>query len=341
MRFLLSLLILTGCPAEPPAEVKAPESTCELTPENLAGRVFVRQTEEEGKGWVDDAFARLKFSDEGGVTKARYSVRSLNSVYGYTCKPAKGDKKADLLCLQDEPNLIEFCRSLTANTGGCTADQLASVLGEPAATPDMVKAVDQVAGEVKKLSPDALKQFNTMYNSPNVQLRGLLKVKIKATKDECRLTIADLYETFSEGKRREMENYVGQGARFVQTKKEFLFEHCTDTANLVATADPESRPAPGEGQTEWAKGSTAIFRYVGPDAGKTEAGCSYTMDTWLNFEAVGTAVPVQTDTKGKPDWSFSRGLTEPGRAVAHIVRYKACGGAPEKISVSCAPVKVQ
>jgi len=66
------------------------------------------------------------------------------------------------------------------------------------------------------------------------------------------------------------------------------------------------------------------------------------MDTFFAYEPIGTQVPVQTDDKGRLNWSFTRGLSTKGKhQVAHIYRYKSCGGgAPERVGVSCTAVQV-
>jgi len=329
-------LACTGSDSPPPPAAPA----CDLTVDNLAGRTFIRQIpKDQGDGFDPDKLARMRFVQDGDSLKVKYNVRSLASVYDYTCKKVD-TKKLD--CLQDKPDLHEFCLALWANVGDCTADQMAAVTGYPADDPDIKKAVDSVAATVKKLKPAELDKTKAAYNSPNVQLRGVLHLSVKATDDECRLSVSDLYQNFQYGKEHENENIVGMGARFVETKNDYVFEDCKDMANLVATPDATSRPKPGETQLEWAPNSTVTFRYVGDASAKPENGCTYTMDTWFDAEPRGTAVPVSADGNGRLDWSFPVAISGDGRKVGTLYRYKACGGqTPQLIDVSCQQVKVE
>lgn len=208
----------------------------------------------------------------------------------------------------------------------------------------MKAAVDRVSGEIGKQSDaDKAKTKAAYGDNENVQLRGILHVRIKATEDECRLSVDDMFQNFSHGSSREMENYVGRGARFSKTDSRYVFEDCRDVnSSLVAIADPKASPKPGETQLDWSKGDNVTFRYVGADAKTEEPGCAYTMDAFFDYEPVMTASPVKAGDDGKLYWGFTRSPSKAGRVVAHMYRYKTCGGAaPALINVSCAAIKAE
>jgi hypothetical protein len=345
-RMLPLALLLASCGGEGAgdvtAETKPAEATCDLSIATLPEKTFVWTKKDDAGAWKEDPLGRIRFSKEGDALKAKYTVASLASVYTYTCTSKDDD---ELECKQDSPDLLEYCRALWANVGDCTADQMAAVLGEPAVTEDMTKAVDTVKGQLKKMKPDELDKMKRAYNSPNVQLRGLLEIKVKNKADDCRLGVSDLYETFTDGSRRKLENLVGMGARFAQTEKEFLFEDCRDVASsLIAVPETDPWGKPGQTQIEgWAAGAdTAHVRYVGEAHQKADKACTYSMDTFYAGEPIGKAVPVtETDSHGLK-WTFDAPIRQTGTRAVTMVRYKACnGGQPEKIDVTCTPVKAK
>ena len=333
----LSLIALVGCTDgdKPPEEANKPEG-CVMTREDLIGKTFVRRVEEKGPGKFDeDNFGRLKVYKDGDKVKAAYSVRSLTGVYAYSCAE---DEKGGYLCKQDEVDLLEFCRALWANTGNCTAAQLAQVTGIPETEARIGEAVTKTMEGMAKLKPDQIEKTKLAYNNPNVQLRGWIKLRppkspVKA--DGCYVNIHDYYETFSQGARREVDNLVGQG-KFQQSEKDFVWEDCRDVnTNLVAMAT-EKVAKPGETETELPAGSRATFRYVGPDATATD--CTYTFDAYANFERIQRGVPLENGKNPQ----FEQVLSNKGRTVYHLIRYKACEGKdPVVATTSCAAVDIK
>lgn len=330
--------VLTACEEPPPPPPPAP--SCDLTLDTLAGKTFVQTKKGDAGGYEADKLARMRFVQNGDALQVKYTVHSLTSVYDYTCTPKSGE----LTCMQDSPDLVEFCRSLWANTGSCKEDTLAQVTGVDAASPDVKAAVERVNGELAKQSDaDKAKTKAAYGDNENVQLRGVLHVRVKATDDECRLSVDDMFQNFSHGSSREMENYVGRGARFAKTDTQYVFDDCRDVnSSLVASADPKAMPKPGQSQLDWSKGDNVTFRYVGADASTEDPGCAYTMDAYFDYEPVMTGAPVKPGDDGKPYWGFTRSPSKAGRTVAHLVRYKSCGGAaPTLINVSCAAIKAE
>lgn len=334
----VSLIALVGCDGggEKPVEEEKKAEGCVMSREELLGKTFVRRVEEKAPGKFDeDNFGRLKLYKEGDAVKAKYSVRSLTGVYTYSCSE---DDKGGYLCKQDEVDLLEFCRALWANTGDCTAGQLAAVTAIPETEARIGEAVTKTKEGIAKLKPDQVEKLKLAYNNPNVQLRGWIKVRppknpVKA--DGCYVNIHDYYETFSQGARREVDNLVGQG-KFQQTEKDFVWEDCRDVNTNLVAMSTERAAKPGETETELAAGARATFRYVAADA--TANDCTYTFDAYANFERVQRAVPVENGKNPQ----FEQVLTNKGRTVYHLVRYKACQGAdPVLATVSCAAVDVK
>lgn len=333
----LVLSWMLGCEdaAPPPAEEAAP--SCDLTVDNLVGPSFVYTKKDASGKWAPENKARLTFVQDASGLKAKYSVHSLTSVYSYSCSKKKA---TELECWQDKPDLVEFCRALWANTGSCAADTLAQVTQVAADDADLKAAVERVNAEIKKLPAADAEDLKTRYGSnESMQLRGLIRVRVKAAEEECRLSVDDMFQNFSHGQARELENLVGRGARFVKTDQKMVFEDCRDVNHfLVASDKAEAKPGPGEMyQDGWSSGASVHFKYVGPDAGKTEAGCTYSQDAWLDYLPVQQAAPVEGGQFG-----FNRSVTGAGWHAAHLYRYKACnGGAPELIDVSCTGIKAE
>lgn len=329
------LLALTGCELlQPPAPEPEPEAECTLSAKTLPGKSFVRlERSKDGAGWEEDIWARARFSSEGGKLKMRYNARSLVEMYDYTCDKGKGGA---LLCKADNPDLQQWCRTLWANKGSCSAAELADLTG--ASVEEAKKTVAATMPELEKLDGQAKKANQVAYSSPSNQLRGLMHIKFN--KDECRLTVRDTYQTMTNGALSELENVVGN-ARFVETDKELLFEKCRDDASLVALTAPDAAAKQGETKVQWGKGETIPFKYAGADLAKAEAGCTYTMDSWAVYEPDQRGVAVEPAADGTLSWAFSKSFDSAGKKLVHLVRHKACGGGqPEKVDVTCAMVEI-
>jgi len=353
VRALVLSLVLVGCSSKP--EQKAPpkdaapaEPACEMNLDNLAGRTFVHVTKNsDTKAWDEDIMARARFYTDSGVTKVRYNTRALADMYTYTCAKSADGTKLD--CKEDDPRIPDYCRALIANAKEevpqdqaadkfCTVDEIVKLTG--VSPEDAAKGAKTIKDELKKLPKKEFADMKKVYNSPNNQLRGVLHVKVKAK--DCNLVVEDQYETIAFGVVREMQNVVGS-AYFRETKNDYVFEHCKDDKNLIALAKPGTFGKPGETKREWAPGETVPFRFVGPEIQKPESGCTYTMDSWMNYEPVTKDAAVGTDSSGRLDWSFTYLFQKANpRNIAHLYRYKTCGSEPKKlVSVSCTGVKVQ
>lgn len=332
---LLSLLVACGQPEAPKEEAPAAPA-CSLGFDTLGGKTFVRQVKDPAtKDYKDDPLARMQFFKEGDALKVKYTVRSLADVYTYTCVQTE----SDITCFEDNPKAGDWCRTLIANDKECTAEEVAKLTG--LSLEDAKKGTDEVLAEVEKLkkkSPKELEDMKQVFNQPNNQLRGVLHAKVWA--EDCRLTVNDRYQTMTFGQLREMENVVGAG-RFVESNKTYVFEHCKDNSNVVALSAPGASAKPGETTVDWGVGQSIPFAYVGPET-KAEAGCSYSMDTFAEYEPKGTNIVVAPDEKGNLNYNFQATFSTPGPHVVHMYRYKACnGGAPERIGVHCQVVRTK
>ena len=337
----LTLTLLVSCGAPPPPEKPAEEAapTCDLTLDNLDGKVFVHQEKgEDGKTWQDDILARAKFYKDGDKLKAKYNTRSATDMYTYTCVKTTDGNQLD--CWEDDPNAADYCRSLIANKGdgGCTVDEIKTLTGLPQEKAEA--GYKEVMAELKKLPAKEVEDMKKIFNSPNNQLRGIFHVKVGKGGD-CRLTVTDNYETYSFGQRREMGNVVGAG-RFVPSDKDLVFEHCAESENLVALSAPDAWAKPGESVKSWKAGQPIPFRYVGEQEQKPQSGCTYTMDTWSQYSPLTKGAPVETDEKGRLKWTLTETYPKAGKFVVHMYRYKTCnGGAPELLPVSCQGFRVE
>jgi hypothetical protein len=334
---LLALTVLGACTnkrAEEEAKKKAEaeaKPACDLTPETLPEKAFIREID-GANGKEDDLLARARFFKDGDTLKVKYNARALTDMYTFSCAP----EKDGLICLEDAPRLGDFCRSLIANGKECTAAEVAAVTG--ASVEEAQKEVDKVLEEVKKLPEKELADMKLMFNQPNNQLRGVIHVKIKTEK--CRINISDRYQTMTFGQVREMENIVGTSA-FNRTDKELVFEHCKESKSLVALSAPGAAAKPGESVIDWGVGAAVPFRYVGEITAKAEAGCTYTQDTFVQYEPVQKGAPV-ADEGGKLAWGFDHAFSKAGKYVVTVYRDKSCGGAaPERVDVLCQAVRIK
>lgn len=328
---LLNVLSLLGCgePEPPPAP---PPAECTLTLDSLAGKTFVRQERAaDGKEWKEDTWARARFYKTGDTLKVKYNTRALVEMYDYTCKKGKGE----LLCLADAPDLQQWCQTLIANKGTCSAADLADLTGVP--VDQAMKAQQDLSAKVAKMKPEELAKMKIAFANPNNQLRGVLHVRLN--KDDCRITMQDTFQTMTEGKVREVENFVGT-SRFVESDADLVFENCKDHASFVALKAPDAVAKPGETKLDWKVGETVPFAYVGEALTKAEPDCTYTMDSYVVYAPTQKAVAV-APADGKLDWRFSQAFTDPGKKVVHLYRYKACAGAESQLQdVTCAMVNV-
>lgn len=329
---LLNVLGLIGC-GEPPPPPEPEPAACTLTFDGLDGKTFIRQERTpDGNGWKEDLWARARFYKDGDKVKVKYNTRALVEMYDYTCTKGKGE----LLCLADNPDLQQWCQTLIANKGSCSAADLADLTGVP--VDQAIKAHDDLMAKVDKMKPEEVERMKVAFANPNNQLRGVFHVRIN--KEECRITAQDTFQTMTEGKVREVENFVGS-SRFVESDKDLVFENCKDHASLVALTGPDAAAKPGQTKVDWKVGESIPFKFVGDAMVKAEPGCTYTMDNYVVYEPTQKAAAVTPGDDGALTWSFAQSFPDHGKKVVHLYRYKACGGGEATLAdVSCAMVNV-
>ena len=99
---------------------------------------------------------------------------------------------------------------------------------------------------------------------------------------------------------------------------------------------------PRESLHAFKTGQPIPFRYVSDQDQKPQSGCTYTMDSFAEYEPKGTGIVVTPDEKGKLNYNFQATFSTPGPHVVHMYRYKACNGAaPERIGVHCQVVRTK
>jgi hypothetical protein len=326
---LLSLLV--GCqlfapPPPPPPE----EPACTLALDALEGRTFVReQRNKQNNGDEPDLWARMKL---GAGNRITYNSRSPFDMYEYGCKKEKGA----LQCVQDVSNdpakLKQYCQTLWANKGTCSVAELAGMTGAPVAA--ATAAQKEITEAIAKMKPDEKDRMKIAFSNPNNQLRGLLKVKVNS--EDCKLSVVDTYQTMEGGELREHETYVGN-SRFIESSQTLPFTKC-DGLGLVAVVAGSNPPQP---KAEWGVGEVVPFVTRNPGLEKADAACTYSMDLWSDFTPVATGQAVTADADGKLEWTHSGTFADAGKHVVQMVRYKACGGEPQRVDDLCTMIQVQ
>lgn len=320
--------LLTPAPPPPP-----PEPACTLALDTLEGRTFVReQRNKTATGDEPDPWARMQVHGQGGGLKITYNSRSPFDMYEYSCKKEKGA----LQCVQDlggdAAKLKQWCQTLWANKGTCSPAELADLTGVSVA--EATAAQKEIVEAIGKLKPDEKAKMKTAFSQPNNQLRGLLKVKVNS--EACKLAVVDTYQTMTDGKLSELETYVGN-SRFVESSETLSFTKC-DGLGLVAVVAGSSPPQP---KAEWGASEQVPFLARPQNLDKPEGGCTYSRDLWADFLPVATGEAVTAGADGKLSWGFERSFAEAGKHVVQQVRYKACGGEPQKIDDLCTMIQVQ
>jgi hypothetical protein len=326
----LGLLVACGGASEGGADAEK-KSTCALSLDNLDGQSFVKGSQ-VGKNRQLDILARVRFEKQGDVLKAKYTVRSFTDVYTYTCKP-----EADgLTCWADEFEVANYCRSLWGNEKACTPEAVAELTG---LTVDEVRPkVEETLANLNKLSGVAKHQARNAFGGAGIQLRGLLKVKLK--EKECRLLISDLYQGMTNGQLREFENPVGTSDFFQNTERDLVFEHCADGTSLVAQADATQPAVAGAGLPEVAVNTPFHLGWAGDPA--AQPGCTYSQKGYVGYLASGAETPVAAGADGKLAWGFDATVPTPGKTALHLVRYAACEGKEKAVlSTACTAINVQ
>ena len=344
-----ALIALTACEEKTTsfgAEEEA--SACPHTTENLTGTFLYNKLAADGSGdRTPDEQTRVKFYDEDGKKKAKYTVGSFSDVYTYTCE-IKGE---ELYCAEDL-KLVDYCKSMMVVDKECNAENAELMKMAPEATPEQLAEASKEASETVAKYKDKPEWAQFVFNNNNLgnKLRGKLYAKVKDKK--CYVQVTDMYSTIYEGKFVEDSNPVGTD-QFVESTEEFMWEHCTDSGDLVATksADfPEDEKAlneqacfPNSG-CSYTSGEEVFYHYIGQDGRETKEGCTYSYDVYADWKPVSkdNAAEIVDFKKAKEArYGFSQKFSEPGAHVVEIVRFPTCDGKKEQVEVACNLVAVQ
>lgn len=296
----------------------------------------------------EDIKTRVMFFKEGEQLKAKYTVGSYSDVYTYTCNERAGE----LACFE-EPKVKDWCQALMVVDKECTFEKLSgwdSNLTQ-AEFDEGFKAAQENIEKYK--AGDQWEQFVFNNNNLGNKLQGRLYAKIKTEK--CYLQVTDNYMTIFDGEKKEDSNPVGTD-QFVLSEQELMFEHCTDSSDLVpmkVEAFPETaeavQPCIPNRNCGFAGEETAYFHYIGIDGRETKEGCTYSYDVWADWvpkDKGQAAEIVEFNGKNEARYGFSMSFpaSETGEPEAHVVemvRYAECDGKKEQVEVACTLLLVQ
>ena len=317
---------------------------CDVSLDALAGTEWLYLRANPDKTETPDYKIRMKFYDEGGKTKAKYNVGSVSDMYTYNCKK-NGD--SEVIC-KEEPKIKDWCQAfaVASDTKNCTPEQLKGVDSD--ITDEEIKEGMAKADEIMaKFRGDAgmWERFKFQNNNLGNKLQGLLYIKVDQR--ACRLRITDNYMTIYNGKKIEDSNPAGTNPFVKNDQGELLWEHCSDSEDLVALESAEYPAKPDEvgHKLEWTAGSDVNWWYLGDDNRVPEEGCSYSYDVYVDGKPVekGVAAEIVDVKKGKElRWHWVQKVPEANKMpIVVMPRFKDCAGKKDKIEVACGLVKVQ
>ena len=202
-----------------------------------------------------------------------------------------------------------------------------------------------MANVTKFKGTDKWKSFVFNNNNLGNKLRGVLYVKVNEKK--CQLTVTDNYVTIYNGKKREDSNPNGTNAFVKNELGDLLWDHCTESANLIAldTAEFPKDPKNAGHMGKWGVNQDVNFWYLGADAMAAPEGCSYNFDTWVDGQ------PLKKGNTSNPHLEGTRGAHLALRPQVDRSSSPACRryhgseqglrGQSEIDQVSCAAVLIQ
>ena len=345
--FAVLMFALTGC-GDDKKEKKgmvlgSKSGDCALTLDGLDGTEWVYlRANPDRTDTPDPMQGRIKFTTKDGKTTAKYNVGSRSDMYEYTCDAATETR---MICREDS-HAKDYCQALAVADKECTAESLRAI--DPSLTDEEVaKGIeDGMANVTKFKGTDKWKSF--VFNNNNLGNKLFGQMYVKVNKRKCELRITDNYVTVYNGKKIEDSNPNGTNAFVKNELGDLLWDHCTESANLIAldTAEFPKDPKNARHMGKWAAGKDVNFWYLGADAMAAPEGCSYNFDTWVDGQPLKKGNTPGTHTlKGQEvlTWSFAHKWTEaPAQpAVVTMVRNKVCDGKSEVEQVSCAAVLIQ
>lgn len=338
---IVAISLLTGCGGGQASDETA---ACDLNIDNLTGRTFVmHEAQPDGKSYKENFTTRLRFVQEDGGLKARYTVGSLSDVYDFECSTIEKGNSRQLFCAEEErPG--DWCQALeVVEAGTCTKAKLRELGIRRASDEELNEAIKGAKETVAKYrGTENWNHFVLNNNNLGNKLQGRLYLGVDEKR--CRLSVTDMYFTIFDGKGVEDFNPVGQNP-FVESKEDLLFAHCQDGRMLadLTTAEVPEDLSTIPVRREHAAGSDIYYHYLGENAVKAEEGCSYSYDVFSQFRPLQKGVAVQPGEDGSLPWSLVHKFTPlellmyNGQQVGvlHMIRHKECGGQKEQIDVLC------
>ncbi len=342
------LFTLSGCSGEKKEKktltLGSKTADCDLSYEGLDGTEWVYlRANPDRTDTPDPMQGRIKFGKEGGKTIMKYNAGSRSDIYDYECD---APTETRMIC-REQSHAKDYCQALAVADKECTADSLRAI--DPSLTDEEVaKGIEEGMANVTKFKgTDKWKNFVFNNNNLGNKLFGIAYVKVD--KRKCGLRITDNYVTVYNGKKVEDSNPNGTNAFVKNAEGALLWDHCTESANLLAldSAEFPKDPKNARHMGKWSVGKDVNFWYLGADAMNAPEGCSFTFDTWVDAKPVSQGLtPSDHNYRGKPvlAWHFAhkwdKAPAQP--AIVTMVRNKSCEGKKaEKDHVACAAVLIQ
>jgi len=324
--FVAFALLACGEPEKPKETKKVEEKpACDVTIDKMGGTQWVLwRSLLVGVPDKPEPIYRMKFEGDASALKAKYSAGSSGDVYEYSCR-IDGNIAT---CIETDPHLEGFCKAYAAaHDGVCDPAALAQIIG--ASATDLEPIAKAVNAELKKLKPAQAKVQRQADNRQSNKLRGKFKVAIDP---KCQLTLEDKYLTMMDGKLQEFQNVLVPGSKFRKATEDFIFETCRDVESAWAPDDKDAQKSVQPPGT--IKFSSTLKK------GDKKAGCTYTADVYRDYVKLSSDLATTDDKKWGPRWDTMVPLAEEGKHVVFFDRYRTCGGAKEKLALSCALVRI-
>jgi len=343
---LLALSFATGCEEKSENKLSLGGNTvegCDLALDNVADTEWLYLRANPDKTEVPDETIRMKFVSEDGQTKAKYNVGSITAMYTYNCTATE----KELIC-KEKPKVSDWCQALVAGGGDCTPETLRKI--DSTITDEQVKkGMEEGLATIKKYkdTPDWDK-FVFSNNNLGNKLQGLLYINID--KKNCRIRVTDNYVTIYNAKKIEDSNPAGTNPFVKNDMGDLLWEHCTNSQDLVPLPDAEYPKDPGKVQSvvRYKVGDTVNFWYLGEDGIEAKEGCSESADYWLKAKPLKSGVVPETVEvrKGKElRWhlanTFSEPIPAPPGGTISMVRTTTCEGKEPVTATYCTVIAVE
>jgi hypothetical protein len=324
-------LACTGGEAEP---------TCDLSLDTIAGREFVMSEAQPDGPNKDNPIARMKFVEEDGQLKVKYTAMSRRDIYTYDCEVQEKDGEKELKCAE-KPRLQDWCEALLAHDKACTKKKLEKLGAEGVPEEELKKVIAAAKAAEKKAQENeqAYARWKAIRASIGNKLQGTLYVKVNEKR--CRLSISDLYWTLNKGEKLEDSNPVGSNP-FVESETAYSYAGCTNYGTLVDVTEDAMPEALPQTRPSHEIGKPIYYYFMGETAAEAEEGCSYSYDThagWLPKEQ-GVEAKVED---GKVVWRAEHTFQDSdvrevqGKRVGMMLieRYQDCGEGKKPIDTVC------